>query len=215
MPLSREDQLTMEKSPYYLTSKKAPVRILNLNPKMKFIIMIRDPVKRAVSQFVHDFKRIIIKSFRSKKYKKVDRYFNELVLNKNGSIKNPPVHYLVTHGMYVVHYKYWLKYFPKEQFLIVNGENFIKNPYEEVKKAEKFLNLKPYIQKDHFIYDKNKGFFCMNKKQEKNKTECMGLDKGRKHPNISVSVLRKLNEFYKPYSKELFELIKRKPFWKI
>ena len=215
MPFSTKDQLTMEKSPYYLTSQQAPERILKINPNMKFIIMIREPVKRAVSHFVHDLNKIIKKKFNDKKYKNVEKYFNTLILNKNGKIRNPPNHYLVTHGMYVVHYKRWLEYFPKKQFLIVNGENFIKNPYEEVKKAEKFLNLKPYIEKSHFIYDKKKGFFCMNKNQEKNKTECMGADKGRKHPNISESVLQKLNEFYKPYSQELFKLIKQKPFWNI
>ena len=215
MPFSRKDQLTMEKSPYYLTSQHAPQRILKVNPKMKFIIMIRDPVKRAVSQFTHDLDKLIKTNFKNKKYKNVERYFTESILNKYGKIRNPPKHYLVTHGMYVVHFKRWLKYFPKKQFLIVNGENFIKNPYEEVKKAEKFLNLKPHIEKSHFIYDKKKGFFCMNKNKEKNKTECMGADKGRKHPNISESVLQKLNTFYKPYSKELFKFIKHKPFWKI
>jgi hypothetical protein len=214
MPFVKKNQITMEKSPYYLTSKPAASRIFKVNPKMKFIIMVREPVKRAVSQFTHDLEKIKRKYFRKKKYSNVDKYLSELIFHPNETVKRP-AHYIVAHGMYSLHFKEWLKYFPKEQFLIVNGENFIKNPYEEVKKAEKFLNLKPYIQKDHFIYDKKKGFFCMNKKQQKNKTECMGLDKGRKHPNISESILRKLNEFYKPYSKEFFKLINQNPFWKI
>ena len=75
MPFSREDQLTMEKSPYYLTSKKAPVRLLNINPKMKFIIMIREPVKRAVSQFTHDLNKIIDKNFKNKTYKNVEKSY--------------------------------------------------------------------------------------------------------------------------------------------
>ena len=65
-----------------------------------------------------------------------------------------------------------------------------------------------------YVYDTKKRFFCMNKNQEKNKTECMGSDKGRQHPNISDSVLQKLNHFYKPFSQELFKFIKQKPFWK-
>ena len=67
--------------------------------------MIREPVKRAVSQFVHDLNKIIKKNFNNKKYQNVEKYFNTLILNKNGKIRNPPNHYLVTHGMYVVHYK--------------------------------------------------------------------------------------------------------------
>ena len=214
MPFSRKDQITMEKSPYYLASKPAASRVFKVNPKLKFIIMVREPVERAVSQFTHDLDKIKKKYFKKKEYENVHRYFSELIFHPNGTVKRP-AHYIVAHGMYSHNYQNWLKYFSKEQFLIVNGENFIKNPYEEVKKAEKFLNLKPHIEKSHFIYDKKKGFFCMNKNKEKNKTECMGADKGRKHPVIPDSILEKLNEFYKPYSKNLFEFINQKPFWKI
>jgi hypothetical protein len=55
-----------------------------------------------------------------------------------------------------------LKYFPKKQFLFLNGENFIKNPYDEVIKIENFLNLKKFIEKKHFVFGKNKGYFCLN-----------------------------------------------------
>jgi hypothetical protein len=44
----------------------------------------------------------------------------------------------------------------------LNGENFIKNPYDEVIKIENFLNLKKFIEKKHFVFGKNKGYFCLN-----------------------------------------------------
>ena len=57
---------------------------------------------------------------------------------------------LIRRGRYIESYKRWLEYFPKEQILILNGENFVLNPYEEVKKVEEFLNLKNFFQKNHF-----------------------------------------------------------------
>jgi hypothetical protein len=50
-----------------------------------------------------------------------------------------------------------------------------------------------------------------------NSTEnrCLGKEKGRKHSEIDENALDKLREFYKPYSLELFEILKQKPFWKI
>jgi hypothetical protein len=117
--------------------------------------------------------------------------------------------------MYVEHYKRWLKFFKKEQFLFVDGENFIKKPYDELKRVENFLNVIPFIQTNHFVFDIKKKFFCMNKNQELNKTECMAKDKGREHPDLSVDTLNKLKDFYRPYDLELFKMIDQKPFWKI
>ena len=42
-----------------------------------------------------------------------------------------------------------------------------------------------------------------------------GNDKGREHPILSKYTLKKLKEFYKPYSLELFNMINEEPFWKI
>ena len=215
MPLATKNQLTMEKSPYYLSSKLAPKRILEVNPKMKFIIIVTNPVKRSVSQFTHDLKKIVFRSFKNKSYSNVEKYFTELLFHPDGKLKTHGLHDVVSHGLYIVNYKYWLKFFPKEQFLIVNGENFVTNPYEEVKKVEKFLDLEPFIQKNHFVYDTKKGFFCFNKNQDQNKITCMDKTKGRKHPNISDDALNKLKEFYKPYSIELFNTLNVDPFWEI
>ena len=106
-----------------------------------------------------------------------------------------------------------MKYFPKNQILVLDGENFIINPYEKVKKAEKFLNLKPYIEKNHFIYDEKKGFFCIDKSLNKKEIKCMKDTKGRPHPNISSDLLNLLEKYYKPFDKDFFNLIEQKPFW--
>ena len=80
-------------------------------------------------------------------------------------------------------------------------------------KVEKFLNLKPFFQKDHFIFDEQKRFYCMNKDFNSKKIECMKETKGRNHPNITKSILEKLRGYYQPYNKEFFNIINEKPFW--
>lgn len=49
MPLTTEDQLTIEKSPAYFHSLSAAERIRSLNPAMKIIVVVREPVMRAIS----------------------------------------------------------------------------------------------------------------------------------------------------------------------
>jgi hypothetical protein len=114
-------------------------------------------------------------------------------------------------------FRRWLDYFPKEQFLFIDGEGFITNPFKEVKKIEKFLNLKSFFTKEHFAFNSKKGFYCIIKdlNSKDKKRRCMGLSKGREHPFIAKDTLEKLNKFFKPLSIELFQMIKQKPFWNI
>ena len=124
--------------------------------------------------------------------------------------------FILLDSLYSKHLNRWLNYFPINQFHIVNGENFIKNPHVELKLVERFLGLKPIITKQHFEFDPVKGFFCIknNRKNLKN-LRCLQDEKGRRHPFIEQRVLNKLNQYFKPYSKEFFEIMKKEPFWPI
>ena len=51
MMCSTKDQVTMEKAPQYFISP-APERIKSMNPDMKLILLVRDPVARAVSHYL-------------------------------------------------------------------------------------------------------------------------------------------------------------------
>ena len=49
MPLTSAGELTIEKSPGYFINADAPARVAAFNPYMKLIVVLRDPVERAVS----------------------------------------------------------------------------------------------------------------------------------------------------------------------
>jgi len=51
MPYSNDYQITIEKTPKYFIDKEVPKRVYEMNPKVKLIIVLRDPVTRAVSEY--------------------------------------------------------------------------------------------------------------------------------------------------------------------
>jgi len=53
MPYSNPYQITIEKTPAYLVDSNAPLRVYKFNPKIKLVVIVRDPVVRAVSHYVH------------------------------------------------------------------------------------------------------------------------------------------------------------------
>ncbi len=46
MPCSRWDQLTIEKSGNYFVEEDTPERIHAMNPKIKLLLIVRNPVTR-------------------------------------------------------------------------------------------------------------------------------------------------------------------------
>lgn len=52
MMCSTKDQITMEKSPQYFSSPMAPKRIHSMDPNIKLILLVRDPISRALSHFL-------------------------------------------------------------------------------------------------------------------------------------------------------------------
>ena len=57
MPLVTPDQLVVEKTPSYFYSEVAPPRIHALNPGMKLLLTVRDPVERLASKMAMEYTR--------------------------------------------------------------------------------------------------------------------------------------------------------------
>lgn len=50
--LSEQDQITVEKSPNYFVDPVVPERVYKLNTSMKLLLILRDPVRRTISDYL-------------------------------------------------------------------------------------------------------------------------------------------------------------------
>ena len=65
---------------------------------------------------------------------------------------------IISNGLYWLHIKEWLKIgFKKEQMMIINGEELITDPAKVILEAQDFMNLNPFIRRENFRYDNEKG----------------------------------------------------------
>ena len=129
MPLSYENQITLEKSPQYLIREAAARRIYEYDKKIKLMVTLRHPVKRLISDYWH-VKRLH-KIF-------LHKTFEDVVLNRTtGDINtNYDVVYI---SMYYVHIKRFLQYFPINQIHVVDGDALIANPAKKWRKYKASL----------------------------------------------------------------------------
>lgn len=51
MPATLEGQITMEKTPSYWVTREAPRRLQHMNNAAKLLVVVRDPVTRAISDY--------------------------------------------------------------------------------------------------------------------------------------------------------------------
>ena len=218
MPLCYENEVTVEKTPSYFVTNGVAKDVFEysklLNRTLKLIVIVRDPTRRAISDFTQtqasSAKKVLNRNF--EEYATVKNIEGKLYVNSQwGGIKI---------GLYSKHLKRWLQYFKASQIHLVSGETLIKKPYEELKRVEDFLNLPAFIKPDHFVYNKTKGFYCFDKQTSqprKNANEtnlrCLGSTKGRVHFPVSPETENLLRDYYRPFNEELYKLYGRNFGW--
>nr|NP_001074038.1 heparan sulfate glucosamine 3-O-sulfotransferase 3B1a isoform 1 [Danio rerio]ABH11449.1 heparan sulfate 3-O-sulfotransferase 3X [Danio rerio] len=195
MPKTLDGQLTMEKTPSYFVTKEVPGRIHAMSRDTKLIVVVRDPVTRAISDYTQTrSKKPDIPSFESLTFKNLSTN----VIDTSWSA--------VQIGMYARHLERWLQFFPMSQLLFVSGERLISDPSGEMARVQHFLGLRREVTHKHFHFNPAKGFPCLKRPESNNKPHCLGKTKGRTHPNINPEVIQRLRDFYKPFNKKFYHM---------
>ncbi|XP_004433101.1 PREDICTED: heparan sulfate glucosamine 3-O-sulfotransferase 3B1 [Ceratotherium simum simum] len=195
MPRTLDGQITMEKTPSYFVTREAPARISAMSRDTKLIVVVRDPVTRAISDYTQTLsKRPDIPTFESLTFRNrtaglVDTSWSAIQI-----------------GIYAKHLERWLRHFPLGQMLFVSGERLISDPAGELGRVQDFLGLKRIITDKHFYFNKTKGFPCLKKAEGSSKPHCLGKTKGRTHPEIDREVVQRLRDFYRPFNLKFYQM---------
>ena len=196
MPTTLDGQLTMEKTPSYFVTKEAPGRIRKMNADVKLILVVRNPVTRAISDYTQALsKRDDVKPFEQMAF--VDNRTGMVDMSW-GAVKI---------GLYAKHFDRWLVHFERSQIHIVNGERLIEEPAKELLRVQTFLGLKPVINDKHFYYNATKGFPCLKKPEHSGNPHCLGRTKGRPHPSINAQAIDRLKQFFRPFNQKFYQMV--------
>ncbi|NXA38344.1 HS3S4 sulfotransferase, partial [Eudromia elegans] len=195
MPKTLEGQITMEKTPSYFVTNEAPKRIHSMAKDTKLIVVVRNPVTRAISDYTQTLsKKPEIPTF-------------EVLAFKNRTLGLIDASWsAIRIGIYALHLENWLQYFPLSQILFVSGERLITDPAGEMAKVQDFLGLKRIVTEKHFYFNKTKGFPCLKKPEDSSAPRCLGKSKGRTHPKIDPDVIHRLRKFYKPFNVMFYQM---------
>lgn len=120
-------QMLFEASPSYtgplLKERDVAQRIYRYNPAMRFIYMVRNPLDRIVSAYMHAFQQF-----------RTDASLSERLRN------NP---HLLENSMYFSHITPYIELFGRDRVLILDFEDLIEDPGKCLKNISSFIGIDP------------------------------------------------------------------------
>jgi len=191
--INKEKFLTGEATPNYTFFPYCAEKIYEKLPKSKLIIILRNPVDRAYSQYQMKVRRHQedlsfeegIEQEKERLYK--DERTSDLEYYNS---RNFNLYAYLSRGLYAQQLKIWFKLFPKEQFFILSTEELKNNESDMLNKIFEFLDL------PKFTLGKVEKVLVGNYKSKMN-------DETR----------TKLIEYFKPHNEEFFKMIGKKFDW--
>jgi len=206
MPATLDGQLTVEKTPSYFVTKSVPQRVYSMSPDVKLIVVVRDPVTRALSDYTQALlKRPDLPSFKTLAFGNATARSNHHRQPSDDNTVNMSWG-AIRIGLYARYLERWLRRFSLHQFHFVSGERLVVDPAGELGRLQDFLGVKRLVTDKHFYYNATKGFPCLKKAERGGAPRCLGQSKGRTHPIVDTAVLRRLRDFYRPHNRRFYDL---------
>jgi hypothetical protein len=128
--------VTCEASPSYMNDRRAPARMASVLPDAKLIVLLREPVDRAYSQF---------QMRRRDGEESIASFVEALAREDPALIGGPPVapsaRTYLERGRYAEHLERWFAHFPRERFHIATLDELAADPQGELDRVHDFLGL--------------------------------------------------------------------------
>lgn len=139
--------LTGEATPYYLFHPLVPERLTSAVPDARLIVMLRDPVARAISHYHHE-RRLGVETLSLPAA--LDAEADRLAREEERLVRDPAYasfahqHFSYqARGRYAEQLERWLGRVPRERILIVDADRFFAAPAEGFRAVTSFLGLPP------------------------------------------------------------------------
>jgi hypothetical protein len=165
----------------------APRRVKAVVPDAKLIAILRNPIDRAYSHYLHEARL----GFESLSFEQAIEHEPERIAGQMERVLNDDTyfsfalrhHAYVMKGVYWKALEAWLRYFPRDQLYIMKSEAFYTDPSKTLRETAAFLELpdwEPAQYRGHKAYP---------------------------YPAMSVSTRERLAEYYAPHNSRLYEIV--------
>ncbi|CAK8684516.1 unnamed protein product [Clavelina lepadiformis] len=238
LPLAEEGAFVAEKTPAYFSFPPlfVPMSIKKVLPHTKLLLVLCDPVKRALSDFQHewDLLRVHNESGELTRYHNFTSYLDvylprmtqevgewieeRATLMSYRVIKEHNKHFLnhiLTVGLYALHLKRWFPYYDQSNLMIIDGGKLLSDPGPIIEEIQDFYDLPKLLLKEDYVRDPDTNYFCF---KDWKTGELRRLPKSKQRTRNGNAKLTdeetvRLKSFYKTHNEALFKMLNRTFNW--
>ena len=183
----RQDFVTGEATPRYIFHPHAPQRVFELVPTVKLIVLLRNPVDRAYSfyhqQVRHGYEMFSFGDAVEQEQERLCGDREKMLADEHYVSFNFQYYPYLSEGIYVDGLKAWMRFFRREQMLVLKGEDFYRHPSTIFKQVTDFLSLPGWEPK---AYQKRNDAF---------------------YPKMETTTRERLIDYFKPHNQRLYEFL--------
>lgn len=149
-PSDGEAMVVGEASTSYLCHPEAPARVRRVLPDVKLIVLLRNPVDRAYSQYQMNVR----KGYEALTFEDALAAEPQRLCSAD-SMSATLWRYssYATRGLYAEQLEWWLDEFPREQLLVLQSETLFERPAECLREALAFLGLSTWEPVEYEVHN--------------------------------------------------------------
>lgn len=194
-----------EATPYYLCHPHAAGRAQELLPHARLVVVLREPVSRAVSHHRH-LARLGIETlpFEEAVAREPERLAGEWERMLEDPRYESRSHHLFSYlerGLYSEQLQRWFAAYPRERFLILEHDDFFRDPDAGFQEVLRFLELEPWSPPEFRNYSRG-GARGQG-----------GAPKREPQAHLPPELRERLDRHFAPHNRELEELLGRSFGW--
>jgi hypothetical protein len=183
----KQPAVTGESSPYYLFHPHAPRRVSEVMPRVKLIAILRNPLQRAYSHYHHEVRMgFETLSFEDAVEQEQERLLGErekMIADEDYYSFNHRHYSYLSRGIYVDQLMNWMRWFSRDQILILKSEDFYQDSRSVMKRIAAFLELPGW---EPMEYSKYNAF---------------------QYPTMDATMRARLIDFFKPHNQRLSDFL--------
>jgi hypothetical protein len=149
--------VTGEASPYYMFHSHAIRRLHEMLPDTKIIVMLRDPVKRAISHYSHE----LAKGWETADLAEAVRLEEPRLAGEEEKMVADPAYVSFAHqhygylarGDYLPQLQRIHSFYPRDQIIVVNSRDLYRDPDADYRRMLRFLGLREKTLRNYKQYN--------------------------------------------------------------
>jgi hypothetical protein len=179
--------VTCEASPYYLFHPLAGARAREALPEARLVVLLRDPVKRALSHYHHEVaygrETLPFEEAVEREGERLAGEVDRILADPRYPAFNHQTYSYLSRGEYADQLQAWFEHFGRDRFLIMDAAELYRDPQGTVDRVCDLVGL-PH--------------------QRVPAGEAWGA---RRYPALDPELRRRLEEHFAPHNARLFELL--------